>query len=138
MPYHSNNYSPGTPVSTSDLGTSPGSTDSSLGSDVSNIITKMGYSHNDFKLSGVNYTGYFNIRDDGSVFKGKFTSDEILTTFNNIKSEIYLNDELYFDRTIEDTIALPFDRDSIKFAPNELVNRNSLNDKSSTKNKLLE
>lgn len=128
MSYHNNNYNnPTTPVTTSS--TSVENTTPSSKPIVSNVITKMGYSINDFKLSGVEYTGYFNIRDDGSVFTGKFETDEILTPFDNVRGEIYLNNNLYFDRTLSDKLTLPFSEKEIQFAPNELINRNSLNSK---------
>jgi hypothetical protein len=128
MSYHNNNYNnPTTPVTTSS--TSVENTTPSSNPVVSNVITKMGYSINDFKLSGVEYTGYFNIRDDGSVFTGKFDTDEILTPFDNVRGEIYLNNNLYFDRTLTDKLALPYSEKEIQFAPNELINRNSLNSK---------
>lgn len=94
------------------------------------LIQKMGYSSgSEFELSGVNYIGYFNIRNNGNVFAGKFEDTEILTPIDNIKTEIYLDEKLYFDRTIEDKLILPFKVEDLLFAPNELINRNSLNSK---------
>jgi len=131
MSYHSNNYNnpttPGTTTSTSIESNT--NNNQSSGPAVSNIITKMGYSLNDFKLSGVEYTGYFNIRDNGSVYTGKFDTDEILTPYDNVRGEIYLNNNLYFDRTLGDDLVLPYTDNEIQFAPNELINRNSLNSK---------
>lgn len=90
-------------------------------------IDKMFYTTGgDFFLSGVNYIGYVNIVD-GSAFEGKFNQTQILQPSLNIRSLINIDNEIFFDRTLSDTLILPYTKEDIKFQPNELINRNSFN-----------
>jgi hypothetical protein len=91
------------------------------------IIDKMFFTTGgDFFLSGTNYIGYVNIVD-GSAFEGKFNQTQILQPSNNIRSLINIDKKIFFDRTISDTLSLPYNKQDVKFQPNELINRNSFN-----------
>tara|TARA_R110002153_G_scaffold53177_2_gene148480 strand:- start:14933 stop:16873 length:1941 start_codon:yes stop_codon:yes gene_type:complete len=91
------------------------------------IIDKMFFTTGgDFFLSGSNYIGYVNIVD-GAAFEGKFNQTQILQPSNNIRSLINIDKEIFFDRTLSDTISLPYTKEDIKIQPNELINRNSFN-----------
>jgi len=91
------------------------------------IIDKMFFTTGgDFFLSGTNYIGYVNIVD-GNAFEGKSDQTQILQPSNNIRSLINIDNEIFFDRTLSDTISLPYNKEDIKFQPNELINRNSFN-----------
>ena len=90
-------------------------------------IDKMFYTTgNDFTLSGSNYIGYVNIVD-GSAFEGKTDRSQILQPSGDVRSLIFTDKDSFFDRTIFDTLSLPYNKQDIQFQPNELINRNSFN-----------
>ena len=90
-------------------------------------IDKMFYTTgNDFTLSGSNYIGYVNIVD-GSAFEGKTDQSQILQPSGDVRSLIFTDKDSFFDRTIFDTLSLPYNKQDIQFQPNELINRNSFN-----------
>tara|TARA_R110000803_G_scaffold139406_3_gene206068 strand:+ start:5127 stop:7025 length:1899 start_codon:yes stop_codon:yes gene_type:complete len=90
-------------------------------------IDKMFYTTgNDFFLSGTNYIGYINIVD-GSAFEGKTDQTQILQPNEDIRALINIDKNTFFDRTINDTLSLPYNKQDIQFQPNELINRNSFN-----------
>jgi len=93
------------------------------------IIEKMLYTTGgDFFLSGTNYIGYINIVNS-IPFEGKSDQTQILQPSRNIRSLINLDDKLFFDRTVSDTLTLPYNKQDIRFQPNEIINRNSFNHK---------
>lgn len=90
-------------------------------------IDKMFYSTgNDFFLSGTNYVGYVNIVD-GIAFEGKTDQTQILQPNEDVRALINIDKDAFFDRTIFDTLSLPYNKQDIQFQPNELINRNAFN-----------
>lgn len=90
-------------------------------------IDKMFYSTgNDFFLSGTNYVGYVNIVD-GIAFEGKTDQIQILQPNEDVRALINIDKDAFFDRTIFDTLSLPYNKQDIQFQPNELINRNAFN-----------
>ena len=90
-------------------------------------IDKMFYTTgNDFFLSGTNYVGYVNIVN-GSAFEGKTDQTQILQPNEDVRALINIDKDTFFDRTIFDTLSLPYNKQDIQFQPNELINRNSFN-----------
>ena len=90
-------------------------------------IDKMFYTTgNDFFLSGTNYIGYVNIVD-GSAFEGKTDQTQILQPNEDVRALINIDKDAFFDRTIFDTLSLPYNKQDIQFQPNELINRNAFN-----------
>ena len=90
-------------------------------------IDKMFYTTgNDFFLSGTNYVGYVNIVD-GSAFEGKTDQTQILQPNDDVRALINIDKDTFFDRTIFDTLSLPYNKQDIQFQPNELINRNAFN-----------
>ena len=90
-------------------------------------IDKMFYSTgNDFFLSGTNYVGYVNIVD-GIAFEGKTDQTQILQPNDDVRALINIDKDAFFDRTIFDTLSLPYNKQDIQFQPNELINRNAFN-----------
>lgn len=81
---------------------------------------------NDFFLSGTNYVGYVNIVD-GSAFEGKTDQTQILQPNDDVRALINIDKDTFFDRTIFDTLSLPYNKQDIQFQPNELINRNAFN-----------
>ena len=90
-------------------------------------IDKMFYTTgNDFFLSGTNYVGYVNIVD-GIAFEGKTDQTQILQPNEDVRALINIDKDAFFDRTIFDTLSLPYNKQDIQFQPNELINRNAFN-----------
>lgn len=90
-------------------------------------IDKMFYTTgNDFFLSGTNYVGYVNIVD-GIAFEGKTDQIQILQPNEDVRALINIDKDAFFDRTIFDTLSLPYNKQDIQFQPNELINRNAFN-----------
>lgn len=81
---------------------------------------------NDFFLSGTNYVGYVNIVD-GIAFEGKTDQTQILQPNEDVRALINIDKDAFFDRTIFDTLSLPYNKQDIQFQPNELINRNAFN-----------
>ena len=90
-------------------------------------IDKMFYTTgNEFFLSGTNYVGYVNIVDR-SAFEGKTDQTQILQPNDDVRSLINIDKDTFFDRTIFDTLSLPYNKQDIQFQPNEIINRNAFN-----------
>lgn len=80
---------------------------------------------NEFSFKGENYIGYYNV-NNGVAYKTRDRQDDILESKNNISSLIELGGE-YFDRNIQDTLVFKNKLEDILFAPNEIINKNSIN-----------
>ena len=81
---------------------------------------------NDFFLSGTNYVGYVNIVG-GVAFEGKTEQTQILQPNEDVRALVNMDKDSFFDRTIFDSLSLPYNKQDIMFQPNELINRNAFN-----------
>jgi hypothetical protein len=81
----------------------------------------------DFSLSGTDYTGYFNIFEK-NVYVGKSEQNVLLVPKDTTNSNIILSDN-YFDRSVSDTLTVKNLTQNSFFEANEIINRNSLNQK---------
>jgi len=81
----------------------------------------------DFTFEGSDYIGYFNVLK-GVPYKGRDKQEEILASKGNISSIIELSND-YFDRTKTQNLDFKIGLDDILFQPNEIINKNSINNK---------
>jgi len=87
------------------------------------ITNNLYYKHtigNAFTLSGVNYTGFFNIQNDGSVWTGtnKKTTSQQLSTVDTLLSEFYVNKN-HFNRSP----IIPYSLSAINMPINEILTK---------------
>ena len=82
---------------------------------------------NDFSLSGSDYTGYFNIFEK-NAYVSKSEQNLLLRSNDTTNNDIILSDN-YFDRSTSDILKIDNLSQNIFFESNEIINKNSLNQK---------
>jgi hypothetical protein len=93
-----------------------------------NLIKKFGYaSSGEFLLNGVQYTGFYNIKDN-EAYTGKYTQSIKLENADNIQSTIIVSD-LFFNRIPTQNFSLTYSLSDFIFQPNEILNSNSVDNK---------
>lgn len=87
---------------------------------------KIGYTEgNVFTYGGSNYTGYHTIVN-GTPFRGKFTSVEVLSNQNNYTNNV-LRSEYLFDRTLTDSLSLAYSLQDFTIPTGEYITSKNLN-----------
>lgn len=81
----------------------------------------------DFSLTGSDYIGYFNIFEK-NIYASKYEQNIQLVSNNTTNSQIILSDN-YFDRSTTDILKVRNLSENIYFQPNEIINKNSINQK---------
>lgn len=82
---------------------------------------------NDFSLTGGDYIGYFNIFEK-NIYASKYEQNVQLSSKGTTNSQIILSDN-YFDRAAADVLKVRNLPEKIYFQPNEIINKNSINQK---------
>lgn len=91
-------------------------------------IKKFGYATGEFfTLTGSNYVGFFNIKDN-AAYAGKYTQEVLLGNYNNIQNTIIRSD-FFFNRLPTENFTLTYTLSDFVFQPNEFINGNSLDNK---------
>jgi len=82
------------------------------------------------RLQQQNYVGYYT-RDPNGVYYGarEISSTSQVLTANDTIANDYLDSKFYFNRTIDEPIELPFNREDLFFQANERLNKNIINDR---------
>jgi hypothetical protein len=81
----------------------------------------------EFVLTGSDYVGYYNVLDN-NAYQGRFNQEISLRPTEVIDNEINLS-ETFFDRSVLDVFSFKYDIGDVKFQPNEIINKNSINTK---------
>lgn len=91
-------------------------------------IKKFGYATNElFTLTGSNYVGYYNIKNN-DAYVGKYTQQIPLGNYNNIQNTLTRSD-LFFNRLPTEDFSLTYSLSDFTFQPNEFINGNSFDNK---------
>lgn len=87
---------------------------------------KFAYTSGDtFTLTGTNYTGYFNVLS-GNSYTGLDQTVK-LGNISNYKNDVYTG-SLLFDRTLSDTLTLPYSLTDVSINSNEFITADRFND----------
>lgn len=78
-----------------------------------------------FTLTGSDYIGYYNIKDN-AAFVGKYTQNTSLTNNESIQTTIAISDKFY-NRIATENITLKYTLSDFVFEPGEYINTNSIN-----------
>ena len=91
-------------------------------------IKKFGYATGElFALTGTNYIGYYNVKDN-VAYTGKYTQQAPLGNYNNIQNTLTRSD-LFFNRLPTQDFTLTYTLSDFIFQPNEFINGNSFDNK---------
>lgn len=91
-------------------------------------IKKFGYATGElFTLTGSNYVGYYNIKDN-VAYTGKYTQQVPLGNYNNIQNTL-IRSNLFFNRLPTQDFTLTYTLSDFVFQPNEFINGNSFDNK---------
>lgn len=80
------------------------------------------WSENEFKLNGENYVGYVGIKDRNAYV---FDTAEPLTKNSTFYTQFNCGD-YFFDRILDESLILPFNKKEVQFYPNDFLNRGTI------------
>lgn len=82
-----------------------------------------------FTLNNASYAGYYNVQD-GVAYTGRLlnSDSQMLESANTIESDVSLS-EYYKDRTLQSTLALPYQLQDVLLPPGETLNSRVFNDR---------
>lgn len=80
------------------------------------------WSENEFKLNGENYVGYVGIKDRNAYV---FDTAEPLTKNSTFYTQFNCGN-YFFDRILDESLILPFNKKEVQFYPNDFLNKGTI------------